>query len=75
MQPLESLQMNIYHSDTYRKDLIWLNIDDEPRVQERQQRKDQQSYISVFVADLTISSRSKEHQAINDNSILCMAEW
>ena len=30
-----------------------LRFDDEPKVQERQQVKDQQSYISVFVARLT----------------------
>ena len=42
--------MNIYHSNTYRKDLSWLHFDDEPRVQGRQQVKDQQSCITVFVA-------------------------
>ena len=42
--------MNIYQSNTYRKDLNWLHFDDEPWVQGRQQVKDQQSYISVFVA-------------------------
>ena len=38
-----------YYSNTYRKDLSWLHFDDEPRVQERQQVKDKQSYISVSV--------------------------
>ena len=42
--------MNIYQSNIYRKDLSWLHFHDDPRVQQRQQVKDQQSYISVFVA-------------------------
>ena len=50
MEPVEPVQMNINQSNTYRKDLSWLHFDDEPRVQERQQVKDQQSCISVFVA-------------------------
>ena len=49
-------QLNIYQSNTYRKDLGWLHFDDEPRVQERQQVKDQQSYISVSVAYPAIPS-------------------
>ena len=49
--------MNIYLSNTCRKDLSWLySDDDEPRVQERQQLKDQQSYIFAFVLFLTILS-------------------
>ena len=48
--------MNIYQSNTYKKDLTWLDFDDEPRVQERQQVKDQQSYKSGFVAYLNIPS-------------------
>ena len=32
---------NIYQSNTYRKDLSWPHFDDEPRVQEKQQVKDQ----------------------------------
>ena len=50
MEPVEPVQMNIYQSNTYRKDLSWLHFDDEPRVQERQQIKDQQSCMFVFVA-------------------------
>ena len=65
--------MNIYQSNTCRKDLSWLRFDDEPGVQERHQLKDQQSYISVFIADLTILSGSYEHQPRNVNSIPCMA--
>ena len=40
-----SVQMNIYQSNTYRKDLSWLNFDVESRIQEKQQMKEQQSYI------------------------------
>ena len=40
-QPVQPVQMNIYQSNTYRKHLRWLYVDDEPRVQERQQVKDQ----------------------------------
>ena len=36
--------MNFYQSNTYRRDLIWMHLGDEPRFQERQQVKDQQSY-------------------------------
>ena len=45
-----------YQSNTYRKDLSWLHFDNEPRVQEKQQVKDQQSCIFVFVACQTIPS-------------------
>ena len=55
-QTIETVQMNIYQSNTYRKDLSWLHFDDEPRVQERQQVKDQQSYISASVAYPAIPS-------------------
>ena len=47
---VEPVQMNIYQSNTYRKELSWLHFDDETRVQERQQVKDQQSCIPVSVA-------------------------
>ena len=50
VEPVQPVQMNIYQSNIYRKDLTWLNFDDEQRVQERQQVKNQQSCISVFVA-------------------------
>ena len=69
MEPFEPVQMNIYQSNTYRKDLHWLHFDDEPRVQEKQREKDQQSYISVFVAYPTNPSRKEEHQSRHDNSI------
>ena len=35
VQTVLPLQMNIYQSNTYRKDLSWLHFDDEQRVQER----------------------------------------
>ena len=54
VEPAEPVLKNIYQSNTYRKDLSWSHFDDEPRVKEKQQVKDQQSCIFVFVASLTI---------------------
>ena len=54
MEPVEPAQMNICQSYTYRKDLSWLHFNDEPRVPERQQVKEQQSCISIFVSYPTI---------------------
>ena len=48
MEAVEPVEMNIYQSNAYRKELSWLYFDDEPRVQERQQVKDQQSCISCI---------------------------
>ena len=48
MEPVEPVLKNIYQSNTYRKDLSWPYLDDKPKVQEKQQVKDQQSYISIF---------------------------
>ena len=56
VEPVEPVEMNIYQSNIYRKDLNWLLFDNEPRVQERQPVKDQQFCISVFVAYPTILS-------------------
>ena len=50
--------MNIYQSNTYTKDLDWLHLDNEPRVQERQQVRDQQIYISFFVTRNTSPDRT-----------------
>ena len=61
VEPVEPVQINIYKSNTYRKDLSWLYIDNEPRVQERQQVKDQQSSISVFVAYPRIPSSNQDN--------------
>ena len=49
--------MNIYQSNTYRKDLSWLYFYDDPRVQERQQML-KQSYIPVSVAYIQVEARS-----------------
>ena len=49
MEPAEPVQMNIYQRNTNRKDLRWLHFDDEPRFQDRQQGKDQQSYVKFTV--------------------------
>ena len=35
VEPVGPVLMNIYQSNTYRKDLSWLHFDNEPRVQER----------------------------------------
>ena len=56
VEPVQPVQMNIYQSNTYRKDLSWLHFNNEPRFEERQQVKDQQSYISVSVAYPAIPS-------------------
>ena len=53
VEPVEPFHMKIYQINTYRKDLGWLHFEDEPKVQERQQVKDQQSFISIFVVYLT----------------------
>ena len=52
-EPVEPVQINIYQSNTYKKNLSWLPFDNVSRVQGRQQVKDQQSCIFVFVAYLT----------------------
>ena len=54
MEPVEPVLNNIYQSNTYRKDLSWPHFDDEPSDQEKQQVKDQQSCIFIFVVSLTI---------------------
>ena len=56
VEPVEPVQMNIYQNNTNRKDLSWQYLEDEPRVQESQQVKDQQSCIFVIVAYPTIPS-------------------
>ena len=35
VEQVELVQMNIYESNTYSKDLTWLHFEDEARVQER----------------------------------------
>ena len=41
-EPVQSIQMSIYESNTYREDLCWLHFEVDPRVQERQRMKDKQ---------------------------------
>ena len=54
VEPVQPVQMNICQSNTNRKELSWLHFNDEPRVQGRQQVKDQQSCISVSTSlDMT----------------------
>ena len=75
MEPAEPVLKNIYQSITNRKDLSWPNFDDEPRVQENQQEKNQQSCIFVFVACLTIPRSNQGHQPRRDNSVPYMGVW
>ena len=56
VQPGQSLQMNVYQSNTYRKNFSWLQFDDKLSVQERQHVKDQQSDIPTSAAHLTYPS-------------------
>ena len=56
MEPIQPVQMNIYQSNTYKKDLTWLHFDNEPMVKEKQQVKDQQTCLSIFVVYLAIPS-------------------
>ena len=62
-------------SNTYKKDLSWPHFHDEPRIQEKQQVKGQQSCIFVFVVCLTIQSSNLGHQARHNNSIPYMGIW
>ena len=55
--------------------MSWLYFNDEPRVQERQRVKEQQSCISIFKAYPTIPSDKQEYQPRYDNSIQYMAAW
>ena len=43
VEPVEPVQMIIYRSNTYGKDLSRLHFNDEPRVKEKQQVQEQQS--------------------------------
>ena len=63
--------MNIYQSNTFRKDLSRLHFETEPGVQDKYQVKDQQSYIPISVAYPTCPSRNLENQPGHDNIISC----
>ena len=56
MEPGETVLKKIHQSNTYRKELSWPHFDNEPRVQEKQQVKDQQNEIFTLAACLTIPS-------------------
>ena len=58
MQSIRITSSDEYLPTTYKKDLSWLHFDNEPRIQEKQQVKDQQSCIFVFAAYLLILSSS-----------------
>ena len=74
-EPVEPVLKNIYQSNTYRKDLSRPHFYDDSKVQEKQQAKDHQSCIFIFVACLTIPSNNYEHQARHDNSIPYVGIW
>ena len=67
--------MNIYQSNTYRKDLSWLHFNNEPRFQGRQQGKDQQLCISIFVAYLIIPNSNQEYRPRHYTNILYIVIW
>ena len=75
MEPIVPVQMNIYQINTNRKDLSWRHFQNKPRIQERQQMKDQQSCILVFVAYPTIPSSNQEQNPTHDYCITCIAVW
>ena len=50
LKPVQPVQMNIYTSNTFRKDFFRLHFHDDPSVQERQLVKDKQSNIPVSEA-------------------------
>ena len=59
--------MKVYLSDTDGKDLSQPHFDDEPGIQERQEVKDQQSYIFNSVVYLTVQ--------IHGSSISSKVAW
>ena len=69
VEPVQPVLKNIYLRNTYRKDLSWSDFDNEPRVQEKQQVKEQQFCIFVFVVCLTIPSGNYRYKPRRDNSI------
>ena len=47
VEPFQPVQMNIYQSNTCRKEICWLHFDNKPRVQEKQHKstsRDRQRY-------------------------------
>ena len=45
VESIHPVQMNLYHSNTQRKNLDYLHFEVEPRVQEKQQIQDQQGFV------------------------------
>ena len=62
MEPVQPVQMKMREG-----------FEDERRIQDREQVKNQQTF--VFVAYLTIPSSNWEHVPRHDNSIPCVAVW
>ena len=75
MEQVKPVLKNIYQRNIYRRDLNWPHFDDEPRVQENQEVKVQQSSIFSFIACLTIPSSNQGHQPRRNNSIPYMGVW
>ena len=61
-EPVQSIQMSIYESNTYREDLCWLHFEVDPRVQERAANEGQAAY-SIY------ASSSWKYQSRNGTSI------
>ena len=54
VEPVQPVQINIFQSNNYRKD--WLHFDDETRIQEMQQVKNQHTQIGAMSSLLMKSS-------------------
>ena len=61
MEAVQPVYMNMYQIDIFRKDISWVHLHDEPRVQEKEQVKIQQFYITVSVAHPTNPSDNWKH--------------
>ena len=53
VEQVQPVQMNNQLSNNYKIDLTWLQFDDEPGVQKRQQKKEQQSYQFLYLIQHT----------------------
>ena len=68
----KDVQMNIYQSNTYQKDLSRLHFNKEQRVQKKKKKKkvaNQQSYTSVSAFCPTYPSSSWKQKPRHDNKI------
>ena len=68
--------MNIYQNNTDRKDISRLHFEDEPRVQERQQVKDQQSTYPLLwhIQQFHVAARRNPEEILNGKlRFLCSA--